>query len=87
LIFLDENPNVSWPSLEYLKDCAKFASIIKALQSNPAVHSKKKKQGNPKLLSSYSAQTELVEAMMQEMGHCHVLLGTRLQRERWKRKI
>jgi hypothetical protein len=90
LIFLDENPNVSSfdiyrPSWEYLKDCAKFASITKALQTNPAVRSKKK-QGNPKLPSSYSALKELVEAMMREMRYCLVLSGTRLQRERWKKK-
>jgi hypothetical protein len=92
LIFLDENPNVSSfdiyrPSWEYLKDCAKFASITKALQSNPAVRLKKKNsKGNPKLPSSYSALKELVEATMREMRYCPVLLGTRLQRERWKKK-
>jgi len=47
LIFLDGNPNVSScdiyrPSWEYLKDCAKFVSITKALQTNLAVHLKKK---------------------------------------------
>ena len=72
LIFLDENPNVSSfdiyrPSWEYLKDCAKFAFITKALQTNPAVCSKKKQKGNPKLPSSYSALKELVEATMREM--------------------
>ncbi len=71
LIFLDENPDVTSfdlyrPSWEYLKDCTKFASITKELQTNPAVRLKKKKQMNLKLPSSYSAQMELVEAMMQE---------------------
>jgi len=48
LIFLEENPGLASfdiyrPSWEYLKDCPKFISITKALQSNPVVKEKKKR--------------------------------------------
>ena len=49
LIFLEQNPSISSfdiyrPSWEYLKDCPKYISISKALQSNPVVRANKKKQ-------------------------------------------
>ena len=48
LIYLEQNPTVGSfdlyrPSWEYLKDSPKFASIMKALQTNPTVREKRRK--------------------------------------------
>ena len=59
LIFLEENPGLASfdiyrPSWEYLKDCPKFISITKALQSNPVVKEKKKRS-----VSNYNDDEEV----------------------------
>ena len=48
LLYLEQNPTVGSfdlyrPSWEYLKDSPKFATIMKALQTNPTVREKKRK--------------------------------------------
>lgn len=48
MLFLEQNPGVSSfdtykPSWEFLADCPKLLSIMKALQTNPAVREKKKR--------------------------------------------
>jgi hypothetical protein len=61
LIFLEQNPNITsfdiyHPSREYLKDCAKFLSISKALQTNPSICEKKKRADNTSAVQLFSPE-------------------------------
>jgi hypothetical protein len=61
LIFLEQNPNITsfdiyCPSWEYLKDCAKFLSISKALQTNPSICEKKKRADNTSAVQLFSPE-------------------------------